>query len=443
MSLGGFTLRDLISRFMAGDRTRNPWREFGYPEIIPTVEYWRRYRRDGIGRRIIRAFPSACWRDMGVPRDEQGNSSVDDSDDYSGFVDAWEELSERLSIRSYMERIDRMTRVGHYGILVLGFADGADLSDPFEGQAELAYLAPYPETMVTISAWETDTTSPRFGKPRLYTVQTQRIEGNIRDVAPTRSFVVHHSRVIHVVEDEDDSEVFGTPALESTWNYLLDLEKVSGSAAETFWLNSRGGMVISADPESEFQPDDVEQIQQQVREYENQLRRVIALKGAKITELSPTPQSPRPNMEGLQALIAGATGIPQRILFGSERGELASSQDENSWAARVDERRQQHCGPRILEPFVRRMIETGNLPAPTGDWWIEWPEASAMSPEQEAEVANKRASALATYANSMAPEIVPPQEFRPWIGLPPEPEGDNLLREPDDADDLDPESDDA
>lgn len=127
--------------------------------------------------------------------------------------------------------------------------------------------------------------------------------------------------------------------------------------------------------------------------------------------------------------------MPQRILFGSERGELASSEDANSWESRVDERRQSHCGPCLLEPFIAKMIETGNLIEPDGDWWVEWPQASAASPEKEATIAGLRAQAAATYSNSAADTVVAPQEFRAWLGLGPESDFD-LMALPDDADDL-------
>ena len=67
---------------------------------------------------------------------------------------------------------------------------------------------------------------------------------------------------------------------------------------------------------------------------------------------------------------------------------------------------------------------------------MEWPQASAASPEKEATIAGLRAQAVATYSNSAADTVVAPQEFRQWLGLAPDSDFD-LMSLPDDADDFD------
>jgi hypothetical protein len=433
---GDISIRAFLARFMGYQNRRKLWQAFGYPNIITAADYWDAYKRNGIANRIVKSYPNACWRDGTTVNDDDGSDMDKDSDDYSEFAAAWYELQKANKIYHYLERADRMARVGQFSILVMGFADNSRMSTPLVGEAELRYMNAYAEKSVTITQWDTDPESERFGLPVLYRVQVDnQNDPGSKQVTPNASFVVHFSRVIHVVENPDDTEIFGEPALRPVWNYVIDLEKVTGSSSETFWLNARGGMSIEAAADAKLTAEGIQAMKEQVEEYENQLRRVIAIQGAKVNAIATTVASPQANAELLFSLISGATGIPQRILFGSERGELASSEDANSWESRVDERRQNHCGPMILIPFINRMIETGNMPEPSGDWWAVWPEASAASPEKQADIAVKRTNALVAYANSAADQIVGPTEFRPWIGLEPVPDA-GVIEEDDDEDTL-------
>lgn len=433
-ALEGFSFRAAMARLMGLGTARDLWKAFGYPHALSVENYRRAYERGGIAHRIVRAYPDACWCDGAVPRDDAGAGTIAGEDGHSRFAGEFYTLQRRMRVFHHLERADRLARLGQFSVLVLGFSDGqrTPLDKPMMGQAPLAYLAPYAQRNVTITQWDSDPTSSRFGLPVLYRVQTgdQRKE-SIGQTEPNRAFTVHHSRVLHVVEGKDESDVFGVPALRAVWNYLLDLEKLNGASAETFWLNARGGLAIEAASDASITTEGLAAMKEQAQEYEDQLRRILAFQGAQVKMLTSNVASPQYQAELLQALIAGTTGIPQRIIFGSERGELASTQDENSWEARVDERRSQHCGPELLEPFVLRMIETGNLPAPVGDWWVDWPEASAASPEKEADIALKRAQAIATYANSAADQIVIPEEFRPWLGLESVPPGGFVVEDAD------------
>lgn len=417
MTIGSSTIgvvRSTIAQMLgySHDRRRNLYEQFGYRRELRYDDFEAMYYRNDIANRIVRAFPQATWRDAPVIRDEAGDDPSE-----SRFVAAWEDLAEEMRVAHYLERADRMAGIGQFSVLVMGLADGKPPSEPVEGQSPLVYLAPYKEGNITINAWDLDETSPRFGLPLSYTVQRgSPIAGG---ATVTRSITVHWSRVIHVAEITQDDEVYGLPRLMPVFNRLMDLEKVMGSGAETFWLNARPGMAIKADKDADLSAEAIADMKEQAQDFEHQLRRILALQGVEVQTLQATVADPRPIIEMLIQVIAGAVGIPQRILVGTERGELASTQDENNWQARIAERRSNWASPMMLRPFISAMIATGNLPEPQGEWWIEWPEGSP-SPQIEAEVARTRAQAIAAYANALGGEmIVPPEEFRPWLGLEP------------------------
>lgn len=427
-------LRSIIAQLLGQNTKRNLWNIFGYPATITIDDYWKRYCRDGIGSRVIKAYPDACWRRAPIVQDEQGSSPKEDQDDYSAFTAAWEDLNERLRVLHYLRRADRLSRVGHFSILVLGFAGTGGLDTPAPKTGELLYMAPYSERSVKIVSFERDTRSPRYGLPLVYEVNPAKDRQSGSTARETvAAFKVHWSRVIHIAEDLDEDDVFGTPALRPIWNNLLDLEKVTGSGAETFWLNARGGMSVEAAADAKLTKDGIADMKSQIEDYENELRRTLAIQGATVKPLTMSIADPTPNFNASIAIISGQTGIPQRILNGSERGELASSEDANSWGARVDERCQQHCGPAILIPFINRMIETGNLPQPQGNWFPQWPDATALSPEKQATIAKTRIEGLTAWANGSADRIVAREEARVMFGLTPESEYD--LEEDDDSTD--------
>lgn len=418
---------------------------FGYPVTLSPQDFMMMYLRNGVASRVVRSFSQATWRDYPLIRDEAGDSGKRQvkgkkNPNYSPFVEAVENFFDEHNILHYLERADRLAGVGRFGILIYGFDDGGNLDTPLPpGKHKLKYLSAYGEPRVKVQTFELNQNDIRYGLPIMYQVSpASSVSGNGEPTQGT--FNVHWTRVLHLAEHLDENEVFGTPRLMPVYNHLLDLEKVVGSGAETYWLNARGGMSITADADADIDPKVLEDMKNQAEEFEHQLRRIIALQGAKAEILQTSVADPKSNVEASLQLIAGGTGIPLRILIGSERGELSSAQDENNWAARIDERQENYGTPRVLKPFVRKMIETGNFPAPNGLWWIEWPTSASISPTQLAEISLKKAQALATYANSPgALLIVPEQEFRVnFLDLLPESEYD---QEEEDEDDLtDPEA---
>ena len=142
-----------------------------------------------------------------------------------------------------------------------------------------------------------------------------------------------------------------------------------------------------------------------------------------INRLEGKVADPSGPLEGVLNLIAGATGIPKRILLGSERGELASSQDEGNWVARIEERQQKFAEPLILRAFVDRLVWLGALPEPGSEGFkVEWPSLFAKSDEERANIAMRVATAIQRYSQvsgQPVDQIMTTEEFRERVlGLP-------------------------
>lgn len=420
------SLLSRLARMMMGransgfNGARNYDELFGYP-AKPDPQYYKElYDRNGIASRIIRAFPQATWRDWPSVKDEGGDDSV--------FKKEWDDLVERGRLPHYFERADRLAGVGRFAVLLIGNKGGKDLSKPI-GKGALNYLMPYADWSTTIDKWCSDTSDPRYGQPEIYSLQFKdSMQGG--DNPNSKTTRVHHSRLIHVAEFLEQDDVYGTPRLQAVVNDLHDLLKTKGGSAEAFWLTANRGMTIGIDKEYQATDEDIKNLKEQAEEYLHQLRRTIVGEGITSTVLGSEVADPKNTIDVILDLIAGGVGIPKRILLGSERGELSSNQDENNWAARIDERRTTYAGPMILKPFIEKMIDIGELSEPKGEWSIEWSQAAAASDKEKAEIANSRCTALKTYFSAPGIEsAVAPQEVREWMGLTPDSEYE--LVEPD------------
>ncbi|MGE0366956.1 MAG: phage portal protein [Phycisphaerales bacterium] len=422
--------RSRLAAFMGWSHggARDLYSSFGYPRVVPTEALEAMYLRNDIANRIISAAPGATWRAAPVIRDDQGDSAEEGSDSYSPFVHAVEDLFDKHRIFHFIQRADRLSGIGRFGVLLMGFRDGKKLDEPLEkGNAPLLYLQPYGELQTNITQFDVDEKSPRFGRPIYYNVQQGAASGE--KTVQTKSLRVHWTRIIHLAEFVDSNDVYGTPRLLPVYNRMMDLEKVMGGGAETYWLNARQGLAITTDKESQLTEDILKDMKTQIDDFEHHLRRTLAMQGVTATQLNATFVDPGPFVDRLLDLIAGTVGIPKRILVGSERGELGGDNDENNWNSRIDERRTNFATPAIIQPLVTRLIETGNLPQPRGVWWTEWPEAAALGPEAIARIGQTRAATLSAYlAAPGADMVVPPQEFRTdFLGLPPESEYDDPI----------------
>jgi hypothetical protein len=419
--------RNMLAYFMGSHNgMRDLYQAFGYDLEIRCEHFFAMYSRNGIAGRIIKAFPKSTWKDDPVIRDEAGDNFED-----SPFVNAVEDWAEANNLFWYLERADRLAQIGQYSVLYLGF-QGGQPDAPIMGRPKLLFMQPYIETAAQIVEFESDTKSPRYGLPKYYTLQTGNPTSGGGRNSNKGTLRVHHSRVMHFAEILDSDETYGQPVLRPVFNHLKDLEKVLGGSAETFWLNSRPGLALSADAEANLDTAAIADMKQQTEEWEHQLRRVIALQGVTPTQLSAEIADPKPNVEVLLQMIAGGVGMPMRILVGSERGELSSAQDENNWDSRISERRTKYATPRVLKPFGQLMIDTGNWPVPKGEWWVEWPEISTLSESEKANVASIKTTALANYVRSPGAELVVPlEEFRVWLGEEPVSEYETELGEDD------------
>jgi uncharacterized protein len=384
---------------------RNIYEALGYKIELRWQDFWNQYKRQDIAKAIIDRPVKATW---------QGQLELIESEDAdkTPFEQAWYDLNKRLKLRSLLARVDRLTGIGRYGVLLLGLDDVRDV-DGFrkpvknDGKRKLMYVKPFSENSAKIDFYETNPVNERYGLPVIYSI-------DVADVASGTSSTVkvHYTRCMHILEDHLESEVFGIPRLEAVFNRLYDLEKLVGGDAEMFWRGARPGFQGMVDKDYTMTADTKKDLKEQIDEYEHNLRRILINEGVDLKSLAQQIADPVTHFDVLISCVSAVTGIPKRILIGSERGELASTQDTGEWKTYVQSRREDHAEPNIIQPFTDRLIELKILPKPVNGYTVDWLDLFSISEKDRVDIGKARANSIREYTtNPMAQSVIPPEAF--------------------------------
>lgn len=384
---------------------RDLYAVLGYSRTIQQSDYAARYLRQDIAKRIIDQPVLSTWADSPEILSD------------ANFMAAWKNLTtpgaNTPKVWQSIIRLDRLAGLGQFAGLVFGFDDGQDLSQPITKKdgRKLLYLQPYAEQALKVKTYDTNKASPRFGLPVIYTVSPGRFRPEIRtgnagftwsSESGRPQFDCHFSRFLHVAEGLLEDSVYGRSRLEVVTNLLDDLIKIQGGGAEAFWLLANRGMQVDVDKEMELSPEEGQRLQQEVEDYQNEIRRIIRTRGVKINPLASDGADPASAFANTVALLSAATGIPQSILIGSAKSALITQQDRQAWSERVSERRTEYAEPVVLRPFIDVLVNAGALPTPTQGLEVDWPEAFSLSPLERAQTSAQMARSAANLTKSQA-----------------------------------------
>jgi phage-related protein (TIGR01555 family) len=394
-----------LGKSYAGER--DIYEALGYAKSLSIHNFMARYQRQDIAKAVIEIPVRACWRD--APEIEESE------EDETEFEAQWKELEQRHALFKYLSRADKLGSLGQYAVVLLGFDDTPSLeamATEVRSATDLRYIQVYSESNADIKTFDLDPKSARFGLPEIYNLRRVD-EGQMT----TPSMVVHWSRVLHVTEDNLESDVYGTPRLQAIYNRLQDLELVSGGSAEMFWRQAFPGLAFLLSDDAQVQDQTLDDMTDEVEEYMHDLKRYLRLIGMDVKQLMPQVADPRSHVDVQLDLISAASRIPRRMLLGSERGELASTQDERNWAQRVEERRTDHCEPNLLRPLIDRLIEVGVLPEPTDGYTVKWPDLLSPSLQEKVDVGATMAKALKDYLDAGGDQVLPLDFFLAKLGF--------------------------
>lgn len=399
---------------------RDLFRECGYPLAINAQMYREMYDRDGVAQRVVNIWPHECWEQPPtVYEDEDENNETD-------FEAAWKGLQETHQVNHFLERVDVLSGIGSYGLLLIGINDGKGLNEPIDGldpdtgelaeeikPHDLIYLRAFDESLCHVGQWNTNQQSPRYAQPNVYLIRF--LDYTIVPVGQTVTDVithmVHWSRVVHIADNRKSSEVFGLPRQKDVFNRLLDLRKIYGGSAEMFWKGGFPGIALEVLPELADAEIDQATIREQMDAYQNSLRRYFAVAGMTAKTLEVEVADPEPHINSQLQAIALAKGVPLRVFLGSEQAVKAGAQDSDAWDTRLQRRKVNYLTPLVVRPVVERFIAMGIVPEPDEQFKVHWPDASSPTAKDKAAIAASFANAIAAYMNSGGDQMMTPLDF--------------------------------
>lgn len=395
--------------YQYGDK-RKLYKALGYPEEgdLTFEYYYNKYDRQDIARAVIDRPCDATWR--GKISIKEAGSSVSES----SFNEAWKKLDRSFNLKNRLNKVDKLCELGRYSVLLIGLDDVKKMEDfqrPVSGgKRRLLYVKQVAESEADVHSWENDTNNPRYGLPVLYRIKSGTVQttgSTSTSIQEFQDILVHYSRVLHYITGNLTSEMYGVSKLKPIINRLVDLEKLLGGDAEMFWRGARPGYTATAKEDYELGVEEESALMEELDKYEHDLRRFIVSKGIDIAALETQIEDPSKHVDTQLQAISAQTGIPKRILIGSERGELASSQDRDQWKELILTRQEEHAEPVILRPFINLLIKYQILPS-VEEYTVVWDDVFAPSEADKAKIGKDRASALKDYVDSPVASIVIP-----------------------------------
>jgi hypothetical protein len=200
------------------------------------------------------------------------------------FDEAWTNLIVTHSLWATLLRTDKMLAIDPYVALFIGLP--GDPTKPATGDGELAYLQPFGAHAATLSQFDVDPESKRYGLPSQYSLDTRF------DAKQSRTILADASRIIHITNELTEDNIVSDPRIIAGWNLFDDLLKISGGSAETYWLTANRGMQVDVDKDMELSEGEGNALSDELDEFQHQLRRYIRTRGVKVTNLGSVVADP-------------------------------------------------------------------------------------------------------------------------------------------------------
>lgn len=426
-------MNNLLSRIrgmnMLGNPNRDIYLECGFPNRVNISELKTFYEREPVAARVVELLPDECWKVQPEVYETEDTTNI------TPFEQAWKNICRQIEgedslyedeksnpVWEYLKKADTLSGIGQYGVILIGIDDGKDLMEAVDGftddgftgnlseevKSKVIYIRCFDESLIQVTRWQNDTNNPRYGQPLEYSIQLTDPDNQITGIGVDyKQAKIHWSRVVHIADNTLSSEIIGVSRMRPVINNLISLQKLYSSSPEMYWQGAFPGIALTSDPQARIDPEGTKT---QIQNYMNGLQRWLALRGMQANMLTPTVVDPNNQIEVQIDAICIKIGCPKRIFVGSERGELASSQDKDSWEERLIGRRQTHCKPKIIVPFINRLLQMGVLPKPE-KYYVKWGEADNMTAFGKAAYAQQVVAVLSEFIQGGVSNLVDPEDF--------------------------------
>ena len=372
------------------DRKRNIADQFGYPKHITLSDHYNMAYRNGIGYNLCFGVVSDTWRVSPVIYDGKEDAERRENNP-TEFEQAVDEHFERLQVWERLKGLDIAQRPMRYGgimFVTTGEPQGSTALTPLVRLPTIDYLADlrvYHEAQIHVETANQDPMSIDYGRPLTYQIRTN-VPGATNEWE-NHGPQVDESRVYAFGEGATDGSIYGTPALESSYEALMDMAKVRGSSAEGVYQNSSNKYVNTLPDNATIA--DAEAILESQEDFDNEISRSMVTMGDIKTIQTTMVSDPSNTWNIAFSEACAAHSKPQAVVMGEISGERASTENLKNWN-RVVMDRQTDVGNTMIKELINQLVDKFTFPAPTNEINIVWRDLNESTAEQKADLAKKR-----------------------------------------------------
>ncbi|HEE4120319.1 DUF1073 domain-containing protein [Klebsiella pneumoniae] len=400
------------------------YQEFGYPKELCFDDFYRAYRRNAIAGAAVARMVDGCWEDY--PEVYEGDQTKD-----ATKQTAWDKRVNKLLKRCWkqIKGVDKRNLVGRYSALLIQVKDSKPWSEPVDRtmvgrlqERALVRLIPAWEAQIDPVSYNEDQNSDDYGAVTMYSFTEIPVQQQ-RSGQPGRIINIHPDRIIILAEGSDDGRLdSGESLLEEGFNKLLDLEKVSGGAAEGFLKNASRQLNFNFSAKTNFaqlaralgvsEAELSNAMDDQVRRLNDSTDSAVMMQEGDASVLSVAVADPEPTWRTILNEFCATVPIPVKVLVGMQTGERASTEDAKDWAKTRMSRRNGFLTDVITE-IVTRFWTLGFItPAKSEEITVGW--SDLLAPSQAEKIANmdKLADVAVKSTNAFGRSAITENEIR-------------------------------
>jgi hypothetical protein len=347
--------------------------EYGFPDNPGFDEFYRVYKRHGIGHGALMQILDKTWQTN--PWVIEGEDEFDETREETQWERDVKRLFKKKNIWAAIKETDKRHMVGGYSGLIVQVRDSKAWNQPMGNitAASIAKLIPAWRGSLEVTSWDTNEKSKTYGEPLMYSYKehSEAIGSSPRNVE------IHPSRVIIFGSLTEPESVF-----EPVLNSLISLEKVTGGSGEAYIKAAARAIHIGFDKETSLDSlarahgmkmSEIQGLYDQVvRDVNKGIDTAIITQGGTVDTInSVVPDPTAPFEVNLQETGAGMQ-IGSTLIVGRQTGTLASNEDIKAFNRFGQARRINTVSP-FARAFVDWLMQYGAIPK-VEDFEIQWDE---------------------------------------------------------------------
>lgn len=382
---------------MGTTRDKRRYTTYDFTRIMEPNTLTNLYIGDGLVARIVDTFSDDMTREWGKAANDPINKKSK-----KGIIEG--EL-ERLDAQSYVNQADKWARLFGGALLYIGAMDGKNPSLPLDvgrlKSIEFLRIIDLPDILTYDCTFNTDLSSPEFGKVELYCVQ-------IKINNQWMKMYIHASRCIpffgrKVPSSSSvlsvDQKYWGISEVQPAWEYLRDFTSAFGAVSDIL-LEFIIGKYKFSDLDEMLAKGNEGRLKTRVEAMDmtkSVLHSVLLGVDEEYTRDSASVTGIADLLDRFMMNLSAVTQYPVTKLFGRSPAGLNAT-GENDLKNYYDAvRSKQRANTRYIQNLINMIAAMKNL---KGEYPWEWSPLFQLNEEQHANVKRIEAETARTYADA-------------------------------------------